>query len=327
MARSLFPGGPVAALAVAAGCSFGSPSLGPGDGPPPPDTGPTDDGPLVDGPIDAPPVTACTQRWRAGTVTLGAPVQIAELSSPAVDRDPSLMPNELTIYFSTYRDGTLNGDVFVATRPSIAAAFGTPQRQNDISSDAADTRFSMSADELTAVVGSNRAGTEGNVDVWLATRPTKMAPFLGYMQTGVSNINGPNDEHDPELSADGQRMYLAVGSPQRIAMSQRSSTTGAFGSVQELSELFSNTGDADPALSPDELLIIYSSRRGGGSDGDLYFATRTDKDAAFGTPVRVPAINSNKDDGDPALSPDGCRLYFASDTSGDWELYVASVTP
>jgi Tol biopolymer transport system component len=314
------------ALAVAAGCGFGAPSVSP------PDTAPTKDGPPADGPTDgppdAPPAASCLPRWRDGTVTLGTPSLIAELASPQVDRDPYLMPDELTIFFSTYRNGTSNGDVFVATRPSLTAPFGTPVRRDDISSDNEDTRFSMSADELTAVVGSSRDGTVGNVDVWLATRMNKNAPFLGYFQVGVQNVNSPDNEHDPELSADGQRLYLAVGSPQRIAVSQRSSPGGAFGSVQPLTELFSNTGDADPSLSPDELVIVFSSRRRGGGDADLYYAIRTDKNAAFGTPIRVPTVNANNaNDGDPTVSRDGCRLYFASDRSGNWDLYVASVMP
>jgi hypothetical protein len=308
-------------LALAAGCGFGAPSVSP------PDTAPTGDDPPADGPADAPPAVSCLPRWRDGTVTFGTPMQIAELASPQVDRDPYLMPDELTIFFSTYRNGTSNGDVFAATRSSITAPFGAPVRRDDISSDDEDTRFSMSDDELTAVIGSNRDGTQGNFDVWLATRATTAGPFQ-FVQGGVSNVNSGNDEHDPELSADGQRLYLAVGSPQRIAVSQRSSPIGAFGSVQELPALFSDTGDADPSLSPDELLIVFSSRRRAGSDADLYYAMRTDKNGTFETPLRVPAVNSNTaNDGDPTVSRDGCRLYFASDRSGNWELYVASMTP
>ncbi|HSK00957.1 MAG TPA: hypothetical protein VK932_06940 [Kofleriaceae bacterium] len=311
----------VLALSLAAGCGFGAPSISP------PDTVPTGDGMPADGPTDAPPAASCIPRWRDGTVALGTPSLITELGSPAVDRDPYLMPDELTIYFSTYRNGASNGDVYFATRPSLTAPFGAPVRRDDISSDDADTRFSMSADELTAVVGSNRDGTQGNFDVWLATRANTAAPFQ-FVQGGVSNINSSNDEHDPELSADGQRLYLAVGSPQRIAVSQRSSSIGAFGNVQELSALFSDTGDADPSLSSDELLIVFSSRRRASSDADLYYAIRTDKNGTFETPIRVPTVNSNTaNDGDPTVSRDGCRLYFASDRSGNWELYVASMTP
>jgi Tol biopolymer transport system component len=307
------------ALALAASCGFGAPSASP------PDTAPTGDGPPVDGSTDAPPAATCLERWRDGTIAFGTPAQIAALSSPDVDRDPYLMPDERTIFFSTYRSGASNGDVYFATRLSVTAPFGTPVRRDDISSDDADTRFSMSSDELTSVFGSNRDVTQGNFDVWLATRMNKAAPFL-FVQGGVSNINSGNDEHDPELSADGQRLYLAVGNPQRIAVSQRTSPIGQFGSAQELSALFSNTGDADPSLSPDERIILFSSRRDGG-DADHHYATRADKNAAFGTPVIVPTINSNEDDGDPAVSADGCRLYFASDRSGNWELYVASMTP
>lgn len=304
-----------AAISLAAGCGFHAPG-GP-DGAPLPD--------------DAAPASPCLGRWRDDTVTLGAPTPIAELASPDVDRDPYLTPDELTIYFSTTRNATSSGmaDVYVAKRTSLSAPFGGPQRVDEICSAEYDSRFSMSASELIGVVASSRAGTEGNSDLWIAARTSKAAPFGAFQSTmGLPNVNSSDHELDPEVSADGLRIYLAVGLPQRIMVSQRSSLGSTFGSVQQVQGVTANVGgDADPSLSPDERIIAFASSRSS-SDGDLYYATRADKDAAFGTPIRVPTVNANgANDGDPTLSADGCRLYFASDRSGNWELYVAAVTP
>jgi hypothetical protein len=40
-------------------------------------------------------------------------------------------------------------------------------------------------------------------------------------------------------------------------------------------------------------------------------------------------VNSTAQDGDPALSADGCTLYFSSRRAGgaDYDLYSASVDP
>ena len=304
-----------AAISLAAGCGFHAPG-GP-DGAPPPD--------------DAAPASPCLGRWRDDTVTLGAPTLIAELASADVDRDPYLTPDELTIYFSTTRNATPAGvaDVYTAKRTSLSAPFGAPQRVNEISSPDYDSRFSMSASELIGVVASSRAGTEGNSDLWIATRADKSVPFGTFQAAmGLPNVNSSDHELDPEVSADGLRIYLAVSFPQRIMVSQRTSLGSTFGSVQQVQGVAAGTGsDADPSLSPDERIIAFASTRGS-SDGDLYYATRTDKDAAFSTPIRVPNVNANgANDGDPTLSADGCRLYFASDRSGNWELYAAAVTP
>jgi WD40-like Beta Propeller Repeat len=337
VARSSFPYWPVAAAAavLAAGCGFGSPKAGPGDGQPPlPDTPdpPFIDAPPIDAPpIDTPPAVSCMDRWRNDTVILGAPTLIAELMSPGLDRDPYLTPDELTIYFSTHRDATMPSvaDVYKATRTSLAAPFGTPQREAGISSAEYDSRFSMSADQLIGVVASTRPAGENGSNVWIATRGNKNAPFGTFdaMAMGLANVNSNDEELDPELSADGLRIYLAVGVPQRIAVSERSSVTGSFGSPQQLAGVNGTVSDADPSLSPDERVIVFSSTRGSG-DGDLYYSKRTDKNATFAAPIRLQDVSSNSaNDGDPHLSPDGCRLYFASDRSGNWELYVSTVTP
>ena len=269
------------------------------------------------------------ERWHAGSVAFGTPTQVAGLAAAEVDRDPFLTADELTIYFSTERPGAQNGDVFSATRASLTAPFGTPQRAAGISSANYDSRFSMTSNELIAVVSSDRSGTEGSSDIWLASRADKAAAFGPFEQTmGLPNVNTSGSELDPEISADGLRIYLAVGSPQRIVVSERSSPGSTFGSVQPIPALISNMGDADPTLSSDERIIVFASARGGGGS-DLYYATRADKNATFAVPIRVPAaVNSDSaSDGDPALSADGCRLYFASTRSGNWELYVAAMTP
>jgi Tol biopolymer transport system component len=187
----------------------------------------------------------------------------------------------------------------------------------------------MTSSELIAVMASSRTGTEGNSDLWLATRTLKTLPFGPFEAAdGLPNINTGAEELDPELSADGLHLYLTEGNPRRIAISVRSNTNGNFGSPQDVAGLFSDAGDADPSVSPDELVIVFSSRRNGSSTDELWYATRASKTAAFGTPALVPAINSGgNDEADPALSPDGCRLYFASDRGGNFELFVAEMIP
>src|SRR5690606_28426243 len=149
--RSPAPIRPLAALtltlALAAGCSFTPPGAAPPDGAPPPGDGPGD-GPITDGPTDGPPAAGCLGRWHDGTVAFGAPVHLAGLGSPQMDRDPHPSPDELTLYFSTYRNQAFSGDVYAATRPSLAAPFDAPQRRDDLSSMNDDSRFAMSADEL-----------------------------------------------------------------------------------------------------------------------------------------------------------------------------------
>jgi hypothetical protein len=309
------------ALALAPACSFTGPGVAGGDA--------GSDAPPPDGADDG-AARSCLDRWRDGTVALASPTLLAAISSPQMDRDPYVTSDELTMYFSSYRTGAQAGDVYVATRDSTSDMFGAPQRRDDISSPSADSRFTMARNEIVGIVSSDRAGTEGASDLWISVRLTRQSPFPPFVQMGLDNVNSNNSELDPELSADGLHLYLAIGSPQRLALSVRPNLAASFGSTRELDELLSNAGEADPSVSADERVIVFASRRtsgGGEPNGDLWYARRASAEVPFEAPVRLAAVSSTSGDGDPALSADGCHLYFASDRTGDWQLYVAAVTP
>jgi WD40 repeat protein len=54
-----------------------------------------------------------------------APALLDSASSTASDASPFLLADKLTLYFDSNRDGT--NDLYIATRPTPDAAFGTPQ--------------------------------------------------------------------------------------------------------------------------------------------------------------------------------------------------------
>ncbi|MEO7093268.1 MAG: hypothetical protein ABI175_08455, partial [Polyangiales bacterium] len=65
---------------------------------------------------------------------------------------------------------------------------------------------------------------------------------------------------------------------------------------------------------------------GPGGGGDIWYTTRaTATTLTLETPMLVPTVNGSSSDGDPALSDDGCSLYFSSYRTGNWELYVSTV--
>ena len=95
--------------------------------------------------------------------------------------------------------------------------------------------------------------------------------------------------------------------------------------------LNSGFGDFQPALSHDELVIVFTSNRPIDAElgPSLWYATRQQVTDDFGMPRAIPSVNSHYNDSDPMLSDDGCTLYFASDrddpTTGNSNLFRAEV--
>ena len=284
----------------------------------------------TDGPQDATSQT-CYAQWIDHTVRLQSPQPLSTLNIVGgYERDPFLTDDELTIYFSTDRSGVT--DVWTATRGNMTDQFAAVMEASAFNSTAGESKLSITQNGLTAVVGSDRVGGAGGLDVWESTRATTSELFPAMSRTKVMMVETSGNDHDPTISASGLHLYLApdaTGS-QHIVMASRSSPGGNFGVPMTLAELDSGTGDADPSPTPDERIIVFSSNRSTPfvtAGGNIWYATRAGSTGAFEMPRPVPDVNTDAAEGDPHLSADGCRLYFArfGGTGVDWDLYVSAV--
>jgi Tol biopolymer transport system component len=119
---------------------------------------------------------------------------------------------------------------------------------------------------------------------------------------------------------DNLRLYFARDdgvSDRTIYLAERPAIGAPFSSAQRLAGVAYSFVDANPAVSEDELVIVFNSTRPGGVGGaDLWYSTRARKQDAFSAPQPVPVVNSPSREGEVSLSPDGCTLYFASDRPG-----------
>ena len=280
----------------------------------------------VDIAIDMPAGANCYDKWFDNSIRFYTPVAVTSVNSNTYDRDPFLTADELTIYISTQR-GTSDGSsrIYVAKRLNPTANFSTPVEASEFSSTMSESKLSISADNKVAVVGSNRVGSAA-VDVWESIRLNVTDNWPAMNRTNVMMVETAGNEHDPTLSANAQHLYLAPDNvqPQRIAMSTRAGN-GMFGPPVVFNELYSATGDADPSPTPDERILVFSSNRTGVGLGDVWYATRATSTGTFSAPKLVPDINTTVYEGDPHLSSDGCRIYFArSPGTNDWDIYQAT---
>ena len=305
------------ALVIATGDAQGSDA--PADSSPdaPPDAVP-------DAAIDAPAPT-CWAKWTNGTIHFGSPQALATVNSTSVDRDPFVTHDQLTLYFSSERTGG-SADVYVATRTSTTMPFGNVMQFGAATTSGYDSKMAMTADGLLLVLASDQSGTKGGPDIWQATRTSTVNGFGTLDESNEGKLDSSTNQLDPFISPDGLRIYYAEGSTQVIQFASRGSTSSNFGTPVVLGGITSASSQADPTLSEDELVIVFSSGRSGSGfmGGNLWYATRTTLNGTFGTPLPVPDLNTDSNEGDAHLSADGCQLYFSSDAGGDWDLYVAT---
>ena len=103
-----------------------------------------------------------------------------------------------------------------------------------------------------------------------------------------------------------------------------------FGDVRRLSDNVNDygAGDGGPSVSSDGLALYFASNRADGAGGwDLYVATRSDPEHAFGQAASIDSVNGAGDDLAPSAADDGLTLYFASNRpegAGETDLYVAT---
>jgi len=133
---------------------------------------------------------------------------LLELNSASNELLPRLSADELSIVFTSQRpEGKGATDIWAARRSSVAAPFAAPVNLAEVNTDVDDTGAWLSSDGLTIFFASNRAGGQGRLDIWRATRTGIDQPF-GPAEN-VPGLNTPSDELDVSLSSDERELLLS----------------------------------------------------------------------------------------------------------------------
>lgn len=254
------------------------------------------------------------------------PIVLAELSAPAQTDNPCLTADLREIYFTSERSGGA-AEIWTATRPDASARFGTPRLVSELNSPLIETSPIVSGDGLTLWFGSERSGGLGDLDIWVATRPTRDAAWsppqnVVALNSAAKDIPRPPGEHQsimPLGSDRAERSYYA------IYFAARSAAARPFAMPEIVSELSEpSVSTVDAFLTDDGNALFYVKGPAFGF-ADLYVAQRRSPDEPFGEPVPLADLNTRFDERDPFLSADGTQLFFSSNRSGIYEIYLARV--
>lgn len=186
----------------------------------------------------------------------------------------------------------------------------TEVRIGDIELD--DVQF-LSSSELTATVPGGLAIGVYDVEVRLGDGET------ATLERAFEVLNADADAST--LAPNTNPTSTGEETPSMVS-SNVNCTQGDFG---EATPIWSTTDGPDygPSLAANDLLLLFSRKAATGGDVvELYFATRPSLSEPFGTPQKMDEFSGNKDM-TPIMSPDGLRIVFTSNRSGNWDLWHA----
>jgi Tol biopolymer transport system component len=189
----------------------------------------------------------------------------------------------------------------------------------DLEQDPSLTADGLSIFFTTGSMGKNKC-VGGNFCIAQAFRGS---PVAGFTDAGFVVNNAGANQRTPYVVGNGPTVYYALSSAS-TADFDITSTSGS-GTLVNVNSPFAETS---PVVTPDELTLYFASNRGsdGGTESDIWVATRKKKTDAFDPPTRVDALSSASDESPGFISSDGCRMYMTRDDGavGGPNLYFAS---
>lgn len=218
-------------------------------------------------------------------------------------------------------------DLFSARRASRGSPDFGDVTPLGVNTGSAEVTPWLSADGLTLLFASDRAGAQSPRDLMRATRPALDQPFA--TPTFITELNSFWTENLPSLHLGGRVLIFSSDRPGGVGImdlwqASRPGATGPFGNAASIAQLNSASDDSGATLTADALSVYFTSERSGGEGGrDLWFAERTDAGSTFSSPQNLAEVNGASDDADPAISADGRELFFATSRAGGSQIWHA----
>ena len=100
--------------------------------------------------------------------------------------------------------------------------------------------------------------------------------------------------------------------------------TGTWSAPQLIGGTATGSEESDPSISADELSLYFTSNRTPSMGRALWRSTRASPTDAFGAPALLSELDTTGDETEPSIAPDGLTLYYTSNVSGMYEIYVAT---
>lgn len=259
---------------------------------------------------------------------------------------PRLTDHGATLYF-TLRTDTGRANLYRAR--FLDGRWQKPSPVTELNSSASDIGPAITPDGQTLYLSSNRPGGQGGYDLYVSKRtprgwskPKNLGP----------RINTPAHEHDPAIAPDVLALYFssnrtpemnrkaAEGKKPKWAETLRASTglshydlyvtrrnapTTLWNAPTALTTVNrKDSNEGAPFVSPTGEFLYFASNRAARPNEeanlDIYRA-RLSGDQITDVTNLGPTINTSANETEPALSPEGFTLLFASNRDGNEQIY------
>jgi Tol biopolymer transport system component len=201
------------------------------------------------------------------------------INSTYQEGNPSISADQLTLYFSSWRqpEGYGENDLWMIERPAISDPWSeTINLGPIINTSYVEIRPDISADGLTLFFSSDRPGGYGDLDLWITTRQNRDDPW-GPPENLGPILNSSDRDGGPCISSDGLTLFLQSDRPggyggRDLYMTTRASTNHPWSTPVNLGPIVNTeVEDGGPSISEDGLtLYFYSKRPGGFGRNDLW---------------------------------------------------------
>jgi Tol biopolymer transport system component len=157
--------------------------------------------------------------WVATRASVAEPFGVAQNLGPSVnsassDGLPSISADGRSLYFASRRTGGVGEmDLWVARRETAAKPFARAEHLGrTLNSPQYDGEPSISADGLNLFLASDRPGTRGQRDLWVASRSNLSSAFGRPRNLGPP-VNTSSQEVRPSISVDGSTLFFMSDRP------------------------------------------------------------------------------------------------------------------
>lgn len=263
-------------------------------------------------------------KWQKNPIQLPAPV-----NGVSADGCNYISRDGLALYFASVRAGGSGAnDIWVATRSSINESFSNATVLANVNSTGQDQCPAITDDGQWLYFVSNRTGSCGDLDLYVAARAGVSPADWGAPVHMGCTVNSAQGEEGPALYTDiygGTQLYFSsnrtgtVGGFDIFSMTVDTNTNGLATSIPvAVPGVNTTSNDRRPTIRYDGLEMIFETNRSGSQYGghNLWSATRTSVLDNFGSTVPEDRINSNQEEARPSLNGDGTELYFTSNRTG-----------